>query len=1278
MNFANQEICVKPLELPNFSDHTRKIMQQDIFSALGFSFHYDDCKGNFAQAQQLLDQWAATQPQPAYQVPSWQAVIHYLTGNMHGMEAALDEYEALSGNDVNQLLMVETYRSLLTHERYNTYLNGSGTGAIEISAHWRGARDLMEPDARWQQLKAQVTDTNTAFGAWYTYSILCTIRPTRYNADRTRYKSDDLQWREMVGGFIQQLLNLFQQSQQFQNYPFGAYVGWMAADLYHWVGELAQAKDTLAQARQSAVLGKDALQVLYCDMIALDWQCAHCGSPLSWNFAIHDSSSAASALIPETEQLEMGPIPESQLEQCRAGYEQLAQSADQQGFHRLLGNLHLRMAYIHAQKTDFATAEKYIHQAVFQFENTGDQKALHLAKTHLLLCKIGQNQTAGTEAMASAIGQWGQENGCLSFALSLGMLINRFARKLLMQHGDYEKSMTAYRSARALFQGFGARINAAQNRVDIGLILKAIGQHELAASQIGEALDEYQQILKDYPEKMHGGEDVVTNLRQRIIFLSADAYQLALREIDPDGMQRNVERIKVQLADIPDPTQNLESMMANITNQFANDDGHSGLSLMDLWPLWFLGQNIIEQASVLVPVYRARAARRKGDQQALGYHLRQAEKALNENNSAMHDFLAAMYWAEKEDWDTAAECYDRYLNGGQQKQGFTGVIGKLMQAMGNTSTEAELQDQRNWQQAFSMWVQLRQYEKARHAYQQLENRHGKDWWQGEEDPWLTLRDLAEIEENIGSSEKALTLYQEAIQLLESRRKTLSQDSLKTALSGNRGVKNLYLNAVRLAFKTEAYELAFQLTEESKARGLLDLMAGSLQHLSADSAQADHLRQWRQLNAQITLWQGMMAQEYASREPSETRIADYRQKITRDELALSQLENTLAQQQSGIRELASIEGQVLDAKKVAQQLNEKSLLVEYIYSSERLFIFGIDHSGLVFAFSQEIDDHELERQIEAFHGACRFGTATQEFAIPLSKVLIEPLAQLKKTYSKWFMVPYGKCHTLPIHALPWKGKLLGDAVQLAYLPSASTLQYLKAITLPERPNLLAIGNPTGDLKAAAVEAAWVAHLFEQKPLLGDEATEAQLRQQLDGADILHFATHGYLSEKNPLQSALAMEPGESLTLYELMGLNIKAQLAVLSACNTAQGETTGGDDVLGLSRGLLSTGVKAAVVTLWEVDDVATSLLMRYFYQQLKSGTDPAEALHEAQQYLRGLSPKEIDEALRQMGEGLRNASISKEVLTRSNRGSLDIDEVDDLGDDYSHPFYWAPFVLVGR
>jgi len=254
--------------------------------------------------------------------------------------------------------------------------------------------------------------------------------------------------------------------------------------------------------------------------------------------------------------------------------------------------------------------------------------------------------------------------------------------------------------------------------------------------------------------------------------------------------------------------------------------------------------------------------------------------------------------------------------------------------------------------------------------------------------------------------------------------------------------------------------------------------------------------------------------------------------------------------------------------------------------------------------------------------------------------------------------------------------------VSYLPSASVLQFLRLdADLAAADRILAVGNPTLDLKAAEAEAAFVASLFGQTALLGKEATEEAVRERIPDCPLLHFATHGKLSEAAPLSSAMALAHGEEFTVYELIGLRLNAELVVLSACNTGQGETTRGDDVLGLTRGLLGAGARAAVVSLWPVDDVSTSLLMGEFYRRLRAGDAPAFALREAQLYLRDLEPANVASELDKLKASLERAnaplstllSVAEERLVRHAR---------PVGDGptpnyYRHPYYWAPFILVG-
>lgn len=215
-------------------------------------------------------------------------------------------------------------------------------------------------------------------------------------------------------------------------------------------------------------------------------------------------------------------------------------------------------------------------------------------------------------------------------------------------------------------------------------------------------------------------------------------------------------------------------------------------------------------------------------------------------------------------------------------------------------------------------------------------------------------------------------------------------------------------------------------------------------------------------------------------------------------------------------------------------------------------------------------------------------------------------------------------------------------------------------LPER--ILVVGNPTLDLPAAHEEATVIAAQFADPVLLlEDQATEAAVRAQITTAPLVHLATHGLLDAESPLNSAVALAGGEVLSVYELMLLNLQSRLVVLSACSTAQGETTGGDDVLGLTRGLLAAGAQAAVVSLWSVEDRSTALLMGEFYRQFKEGAAPAAALHEAQRFLHGL-PED-------MGDG--GPGPERRVIFGRSGVQAPVDP------GYRHPYYWAPFVLVG-
>jgi CHAT domain-containing protein len=189
------------------------------------------------------------------------------------------------------------------------------------------------------------------------------------------------------------------------------------------------------------------------------------------------------------------------------------------------------------------------------------------------------------------------------------------------------------------------------------------------------------------------------------------------------------------------------------------------------------------------------------------------------------------------------------------------------------------------------------------------------------------------------------------------------------------------------------------------------------------------------------------------------------------------------------------------------------------------------------------------------------------------------------------------------------------------------------------NALVVGNPTmptvwsptasgdfaetqlTDLPGAKAEAEAIGGFLNITPLIGPQATEARVKQLLPSARLIHLATHGLLDYGDPraygrldVPGAIALTPDSTedglLTSAEILEMDLQAELAVLSACDTGRGRITG-DGVVGLSRALITAGVPSVVVSLWAVPDAPTAELMTEFYRQLDQGQDKAQALRQA-------------------------------------------------------------------
>jgi CHAT domain-containing protein len=210
--------------------------------------------------------------------------------------------------------------------------------------------------------------------------------------------------------------------------------------------------------------------------------------------------------------------------------------------------------------------------------------------------------------------------------------------------------------------------------------------------------------------------------------------------------------------------------------------------------------------------------------------------------------------------------------------------------------------------------------------------------------------------------------------------------------------------------------------------------------------------------------------------------------------------------------------------------------------------------------------------------------------------------------------------------------LVDRFSISYAPSASILAHAHRKAVNSTGPSLILGIEDSKTPFIGEEVRAVAQVLpEPLVLIGPDATEDRLREYGHRSRLVHIASHGYFRQDNPMFSSIALADSY-LTLYDLYHMHLPVDLLTLSGCVTGLNVVAGGDELLGLTRGLLYAGARSLLLSLWEVDDKSTSTLMREFYRGLQQGQRKADALRAAMRSAHECNP---------------------------------------------HPYYWAPFKLIG-
>ncbi|MBD2428886.1 CHAT domain-containing protein [Phormidium sp. FACHB-1136] len=595
------------------------------------------------------------------------------------------------------------------------------------------------------------------------------------------------------------------------------------------------------------------------------------------------------------------------------------------------------------------------------------------------------------------------------------------------------------------------------------------------------------------------------------------------------------------------------------------------------------------------------------------------------------------------------------------------------------------------------YLNLQQYDRALDFYSQALPIFSDLGSRAEEG--TTLGNLGGLLNIQGQTELAITFLKASVDVRESIRgdirgldSALQQSFTDTIAADYRLLADLLLQQNRILEAQRVLDLL-------KVQELDDALRGvrSTSDTSGGVAfwqmETDLLALYNQVIADADELTQLQAADYDSLSPEQQqRLRDLRQRNADVQsrftafLDLPEVRQLLAKirQETEGQNLA-IETQHRALQNNLRALPQKTALLYPLILPDRLELVLVTADGPPLRYPIAVGGAELNRAIVAFGQALKDPRSDiQPLAQQLYGWLVAPLedALAQAGIESLLYAPDGALRYVPLAALHDGDQYLAQRFSLSQITAVS-LSNLNQVPDPDQRRLLAaacaecsftvnVGDRAFAFEDLPYTETEVNALAEQIPntrvLLNQGFSRAELENRLGSYSIFHLATHGAVVENDPRQSFVVLGSGEHITLEDIRrnwDLD-NAELVVLSACETAVGsaELGSGVEILGLGYQIQEAGAMGVLASLWKVSDQGTQVLMGAFYDALGQGMTKAEALQAAQQAL-------ITGDFSAVG-GARATGEFIEIATGQPL------QVSDSGDSLAHPYFWAPFILIGN
>lgn len=477
----------------------------------------------------------------------------------------------------------------------------------------------------------------------------------------------------------------------------------------------------------------------------------------------------------------------------------------------------------------------------------------------------------------------------------------------------------------------------------------------------------------------------------------------------------------------------------------------------------------------------------------------------------------------------------------------------------------------------------------------------------------------------GKIDEAIRHFKTSTEMLETVASNVRVEEMLTSYLGAR--HSLYEHLVELLVRKGRTAEAFEETERARARTFLQMIGN--RRIGARGADPQLIEQ-----ADIQRRRIEAMDQSIRRAPSGEEAALLKRERVAARREYEALMVRVKVSNPDYAALTTIETVPLDV--IRKELPDRTTMIAYFVTSIGVHAWIIDRATVDYLrlpidtaalrritcwarqFSPPGDDAGPRGAIGRAGNCGDAATADEAYAM-----LIAPL-HAKIRHRCLVIVPHRELHYVPFAALhdATRGRYLIEDYTIVYAPSATAWRLLRRHEPPVSSRALVLGDPAssmGSLEFARREANMVADRLGTKAFLGADACERLIRDLDPKVDLLHIAAHALYDGASPLFSFIALAPeGEAydgnLEAQEILAdVDLtRVNLVVVSACSTAAGKPSAGDEIVGLTRALLYAGTPTVLSTLWDINDAASTVLMDAFYERFVSGVPAADALREAQ------------------------------------------------------------------